>query len=624
MPECTYRQAADAPLLFAQRQALLVSHTHFFSVAYANTDRLVRVRLAMGEYDANGLFDVGEFSSLDSDSDDDERGSGSDYDYGLPGDDDERGSGSDDDDGLSGDGSPASVDDVDAAMRDLQIPSGAQANPQRQAVPGVGNNGSQAGGSGQAECERRTPQELCEEIKWLKRRVAEQDEELGELQHDLNPANGARSRNARFKRLRPDIEHRMWSFFTRISALMARYYKQQAAPRQPVFFRYNGQMYKTAKDQRAAGQAGHNRGVYSRKQRPVTAQEENAQLAQSLAQYMEHPYSASFGAAVRAQVPAGLFDFDYRASPGQHQNRLNAQQAILSRSCKDYTPQAECLQYDHQKFCQAEAKLAAFFGTPAVKIANPVPGPALIARPFQAPTGRLNPIDSCLNDADIEDGGKVRLVRQLRHEERGARKNRSWPTLERESIDPFRYIRRHHEDRQQVEYTGAYLARRNSMKRPANAAQNPVAIAFAVEDGSGNPAVGGGGRRKAASGGKRAVANLAKSRRTRSRARNGVANRPVHARAPAARTTVRGGATGRQSLQARALSRRRTSGRAQTYADAGTRKVKQPARSSRRKVQQRHSRDQTGSHAHGYADRRAHEARTRRSADQARRPLKKK
>jgi|LakMenEpi03Aug12_release.lakeMendotaPanAssembly.Ray.scaffolds.fasta_scaffold165035_2 hypothetical protein len=298
--------------------------------------------------------------------------------------------------------------------------------------------------------------------------------QIARLKYQLDKKSHTRSKNARIKRARHDIEHRMWSFFTRVSALMAKYYTACAGALQandleavadPVYFRYNGKMYRTSKDDRQHGDPCHNRGVYSRRyDTALTDAQKHDLLMQMQAAYFTSPYGIFWGAR-QASVPRGVlvFDFDYRLAAAAQGAAASPPRRNGAPYCKDYMPQAECLKYDQQKFCDQEAKLKAFFGTPAVKNFDGTEN-----QPFAMPNGRIDADTPCHRDVRLSEQGTADYLQRTRQEEQQQRNTPvgqyNWPKppLIDDSIP--------------VQYTDAYTA-----ARARNPFGQPVAIAEAAE-----------------------------------------------------------------------------------------------------------------------------------------------
>jgi hypothetical protein len=558
---------------------------------------------------------------------------------------------------------------------------------------------------------------------------------------------GTRSRHARFKRARPDIEHRMWSFFTRLSALMAKYYKDQpdGPGREPVYFTYNGQLYRAAQD---AQIEGHARGVYSRKvvltpgqlefaeefegtcRDLVEAAEEARQnavigaaaaaaavddaavatasrtaalntlpvalrnvsmqapqpnnvgelvmklvthlasqgnrtadeaqdlcdnnlaylRAQSYTRYLRHPYLAGriatddrdaiAGFQDAHKVPYDLFNFDYRRMDLMDDAEDIAKRNHYDRnSCTNYMPQAECLNYDKTKFCQVEAKLAAFFGTPAVKDYS-----GDVVQGFQAPTGDILISQSCIRDIDIADAQVVQRAHTQRTIERGEIKRtaRMQRTVLADVLGPHPLtghdVDFDRPDRRQVRYNEQYRQLRHGMD-PNFDWQQPFGAGAARKQASASDTIklGHDGRVRRSSGRRTGGASQdhkqTRGQRSRSRGKHLLQGARGKHSAPKARgkhpaPKARGkplmpfaGGT-RLSAQARGkvqvarprsvtpAPRRRSVG--QRVQARGQQVQVRGQRSSVQRVQVRRQRSLI------------QQARTRRSADQARRPLKKK
>ena len=386
-----------------------------------------------------------------------------------------------------------------------------------------------------------------------------------------------RSRNARIKRARPDVEHRMWSFFTRISALMAKFYTRSRAYHQhlpqppPIYFTYNGTPYTTSGSQRLAD---YDRGIYSRKTqrtegqvacdifmteelKPIYAAVENARrqaltvpnftddtvdaaaklAAENSAGAWQLPvivpettlaflirlnehicnnfnqyngnnlpvHVANTSAYLRlrsyeqyinlliylqqvpyrsALVPFDLFDFDYRTVAPRvlaatDQQKLDYYEGT---ACKNYMPQAECAKYDHDKFCEEETKLIAFFGTPAAKaVGND--RKVVVVRDFQPPTGAYVNMQngSIIANAQCRavDVRTLDAARDLGYNRKDEQNARNVPGGQINWIQPNpveTYYRRRN-DYSQIEYGQEYTNARNVLAAAANAAAANAAAA---------------------------------------------------------------------------------------------------------------------------------------------------
>ena len=468
----------------------------------------------------------------------------------------------------------------------------------------------------------------------------------------------------------------MWSFFCRLSALMAKFYKAQAnVQRQPVYFTYNGQLYMTDQGNRL----GHRRGVYSFRRdmrlfsqaqqafndemhrsysahitavneaqrttlgdeatklqagrdalrvalgmplqpgmsvqdtigtvirlrarvrgNDVTLQHCPAYLRnESYKLYRAHTYftgvqSGQPGPAQNAsEVPYDLFDFDYRRTDVENQAAEGDRRNLYDQtSCKNYMPQAECVKYDKTKFCEAEAKLTAFFGTPAVKDQH-----GEVATRFIRPDGRYQLRNDCTNDADTARAPVAAALNVLRTQERNRTKRKSYP----QPRDPYiTAVNFGAPDRTQTTYGPTYTNRRtrtlaSAIVAPGAAAPIgvPVAAAAAAIGAQGAAAapivapvaaaangVAGG---PAAFGGGRLAAHKRRSRATsRNPARAGTAPETAahgaHARHEDRMNCVEGGARAHHRTSKASAAKRDAKGRSRVHGGSVGSRARTPRR----------------------------------------------
>jgi hypothetical protein len=121
-------------------------------------------------------------------------------------------------------------------------------------------------------------------------------------------------------------------------------------------------------------------------------------------------------------------------------------------------PQAECLKYDQQKFCDQEAKLKAFFGTLAVKNFD-----GSINQPSAMPDGVIDANTPCHQDVRLSQEGTAEYLQRTRQ---GEQQQRNTPVGQYNWPQPPLI-----DDSIPVQYTAAYTAAR---------ARNPFGLPVVV------------------------------------------------------------------------------------------------------------------------------------------------